>query len=497
MCAFRLLLAFCLVLAFPAAAQPLPEVVEWELVGPSVPTSVDSLANTFGLAFVHDTLVASTSRADLLYYDEAAAAWAAFRVQHFPVIQGPLATATLTAAEAAAEDPPAAPGAAALFIRGASDRAGPFDTGWTRIVEGTTEHGPIRAFGGQPASGEAAGALYLGTNAFGNGSPSVLRSTDGGRTWGALSGYSGVFPYALAYAPSVPAPPAEGLPHGALVAADAFGLAYSHGAADAAADPDTAQALAWQNVSGFPFRTYAVVAVQPGPRDGGLAGRFVAASYTGSDSRLYASDDGGTTWAEIYVPSGVIGAGLRVIATPDGALYAFDQGSDRAREIYGSADGGQTWADLGRVGLGWPFGIEQLVVGPDGRLYAGGGDGVPGYNPPPGEPAGGVFRTVQPVVAVTSEPAPDAAPGFGIGPVHPNPTGGGALTVPVALSTPGGVVLTLYDVLGRRTVRYEQTYSAGRHEARLDVGALAPGLYVVRARTDDGATATTRFTVSR
>ena len=59
------------------------------------------------------------------------------------------------------------------------------------------------------------------------------------------------------------------------------------------------------------------------------------------------------------------------------------------------------------------------------------------------------------------------------------------------------MTLAVYDVLGRAVLRESRRYEAGRYAVPLEVSALAPGPYVVRARTDDGATATTRFTVSR
>ena len=498
----RLLLAFALAAGLAAfapgvCAQPLPSTVEWELVGPSVPTGVDSLANTFGVAFVHDTLVASTSRAGMLRYDAAAGAWRAFRVQRFPTITGRLAPAALTASEAAGEG--GEPGAEALFLHGSVDRAGPGETGWTRVLDGSSDPVPVRAFG-DAAGGDDPGALYTGTNVFGNGSRTVVRSTDGGRTWAPLSGYRGVYSYGLAYAARVPDPPAGGLPYGALVSADAFGLVYTHGAPDAAADPDTAQALAWADAELPPLAGLNIAAVQAGPRDGGRAGRFLAAMYDGgaNRSRVYASDDGGRTWRAVFEHP-LDGGGTRVMTAPDGAAYAYYDyiSQNGGNTLYGSADGGETWADLGPVGREWPMGIEQLVVGPDGRLYAGGGDGIPGGGPGTGEPAGGVFRTVLPVVAVRSEAPPGAAPGFSVGRPYPNPSSTGALTLPVSLPEAGRMAVAVYDVLGRRLLAEVERYEAGQHAVSLEVAALAPGAYVVRVVTETGAVRTARFVVTR
>ena len=83
------------------------------------------------------------------------------------------------------------------------------------------------------------------------------------------------------------------------------------------------------------------------------------------------------------------------------------------------------------------------------------------------------------------------------GAVRPNPVGGGALTVPLALPVAGRVALVVYDVLGREVARHAADYAAGRHEATLAVRALAPGLYVVRASTEGGDADVARFTVTR
>ena len=48
------------------------------------------------------------------------------------------------------------------------------------------------------------------------------------------------------------------------------------------------------------------------------------------------------------------------------------------------------------------------------------------------------------------------------------------------LDAPGPVRLHVFDALGRRVAAAEGTYGAGEHAVRLDGGALAPGLYLVR-----------------
>ena len=396
-----LLLALVAFVPGAQAQTSFPDTLTWELVGPTTPLYPDSTANTQGLAFVNDTLVASVAwlggngpgnvGGQPLYFDEVSGEWRRFRVNTgtFGGRDGLLHAVTLTAEEAATE-PGATPGSQALFLKSVF-RAGPADTNWTLVFDDGPQSVPTRGPGG---------ALYLGTNEFGNGDSSLVRSRDGGRSWAPITGYSGVYPQALAYAETVPTPPEDGLPEGAFVSGDAFGMAYSH----RAAGPDS---LVWHSVAGFPGATNDVVAVQAGPRDGGKAGRFVATVYDfGANlTRVYVSDDGGATWISTFATP-VSGSFFFLTAAPDGAVYLYQrlaslQGNPLRSHLHGSGDGGQTWADLGPVGGPWPFGISQLAVGPDGRLYVGGRDSNVHW----GEPGGGVFRTVQPVVVAAEAPA--------------------------------------------------------------------------------------------
>ncbi len=74
-------------------------------------------------------------------------------------------------------------------------------------------------------------------------------------------------------------------------------------------------------------------------------------------------------------------------------------------------------------------------------------------------------------------------------PPRPSPTAG-ATTIAVSLAAPSAVRLDVLDVLGRTVATLvDGPLPAGEHTARLDGGALAPGVYAVRL-TADGRTTT-------
>jgi hypothetical protein len=97
--------------------------------------------------------------------------------------------------------------------------------------------------------------------------------------------------------------------------------------------------------------------------------------------------------------------------------------------------------------------------------------------------------------AVAGEPA--GVPGtFALRAVQPNPLGARG-TVALTLDRARAVTVAVYDALGRRVATlHDGVLAAGAHVLPLDASALAPGLYVVRAR-GDGAAASTRLVVAR
>jgi hypothetical protein len=113
-------------------------------------------------------------------------------------------------------------------------------------------------------------------------------------------------------------------------------------------------------------------------------------------------------------------------------------------------------------------------------------------------PAGTVVRLkMARFPAVSNEPpAGPAAGGVAIESVRPNPASGVA-TVRYSLPAAGPARVVVYDVLGREVaVLTDGLAPAGRGEAALAAGRLAPGLYVVAVETAAGRAAST-FTVLR
>lgn len=450
-----------------AAAQPasLPDTLRWELVGPHVPLGADTTGGTDGITFVGDTLLAST-------FDGV------FRLapgdEDWTLVSPPRSHSGTLVAFALGS------GRHAAFVDGTAlslYRSADGGRRWDRVLGDATVL-PVRA---------PDGALLVGTNTFGNGAPSVLRSADGGLTWAVYGEYAGVYPYTFAVLP-----PSAASPAGRLVAADGFGLVYSEdGGLTWAVAEDT-----WNE-----YRCYTAHAVVQGRRDGGRDGRVLAGCYefAGNRSVVLASDDGGQTWAEMF-ESPQVGGALRLFGGPDGAAYAYLLTQEEMPELWGSDDGGETWRDLGRVEAtwpvgappegvpswvppggpwaDWPFGSSQFAFGPDGHLYVG---GIPAQQVAYDEPGGGVFRTREPVVAVAAESVPpEAGSDFGVR-VFPNPSSG-TVTVALGGTSPGQTVrIAVFDTLGREVALLHEGAAGAGARYTVERGVLAPSTYVVRA----------------
>ena len=92
--------------------------------------------------------------------------------------------------------------------------------------------------------------------------------------------------------------------------------------------------------------------------------------------------------------------------------------------------------------------------------------------------------------------ADDAVTELALSAPAPNPSAGAA-RVTFALPEAGAVRLSVFDVRGREiAVLLDRAVEAGRHEAALDAGALAAGVYVVRLEAM-GRVLTQRATVIR
>ena len=184
-------------------------------------------------------------------------------------------------------------------------------------------------------------------------------------------------------------------------------------------------------------------------------------------------------------------APLQLFPLPGGRLLAWFGGDDLLR---GSDDGGATWRDLGRVDASRPewekLHFGDVEVGPDGRLYA----AVWAHN---GRPPGGVYRTTEPLFAVAAEPsAPEAPVDLGVR-VFPNPSAAGRVTVrwerPSSGTSSGAARVTVVDAAGRVV---QTVSSAGGSTAELDTSSLAPGVYAVRVAAG-GAVGAAPLTVVR
>ncbi|GAB5534600.1 MAG: hypothetical protein Rubg2KO_08490 [Rubricoccaceae bacterium] len=98
-------------------------------------------------------------------------------------------------------------------------------------------------------------------------------------------------------------------------------------------------------------------------------------------------------------------------------------------------------------------------------------------------------------VATADEPGANAPAGLELA-VAPNPVANSA-RLELTIQTPQPVTVNVFDPLGRRVaVLHDGPLTAGAHPFELATSALAPGIYVVRAKTNAGTTSS-RLTVAR
>ena len=269
-----------------------------------------------------------------------------------------------------------------------------------------------------------AGALVAGVRGNTDGAGSlVARSADDGLTW-ALHGIAGT--QGLGAISLLVLPPAPDRPLGRLVAGGFGGLATS--------DDD---GLTWTPTALYgPFvhNAWSTATVAAGAH----AGRHLAVVESiGVPNGVYASADG-QAWTRLNALPTAVPFESRFVAAPDGAVYLYEVGGegapdyDTGRPVWRSADGGATWANVGRVWTAWSAIPSQIEVGPDGRLYASARGALNPHSPI----LGGVFRTVERVVASAAGAPPEAALAVS---VRPNPSAG-RVAVEVSLPSPSASV---------------------------------------------------------
>ncbi len=265
---------------------------------------------------------------------------------------------------------------------------------------------------------------------------------------------------------------------GRVVAACYNGLAYTD---------DGGETWAFSSVwEEFGYGAFSLVRVPvgSGPHGGRLLAGVEAACC--SSGHVYASDDGGETWA-LAVDFGNVGGAVRALvwagATGAGpeTVYAVRLNSD----VWHTGDGGETWEAVGNVYPGATTLVDDAVVGPDGRLY------VTQDQAGPSLPTDGLYRTVTPVVSGEAGPPAQAEPTLS---AYPNPVRGAA-TVSLTLAEPLEVRVAVYDVLGREVAMlHAGPLPAGEHALSFESAGLPAGLYLVRAE-GGGFSAARRVTV--
>lgn len=333
---------------------------------------------------------------------------------------------------------------------------------WRRVLVG----------GGTVPFPTSSGALLIGEEDC----CGVARSTDGGARWTTVDmedhvGFD-LIPFAFAALP-----PSEAFPQGRIVGAGRGGVVYS--------DDDGLSWHATELVQAFNIFSQSVVRGADG-----VLYAAVNALQAGAYGGVFRSTNG-AEWELVGTIPLEWDYGYQLVATPDSALYALAIGQPGDFPLYRSRDGGRTWAEVGPVWEGWPMYVNEVALGPDGRLWAA-AERIAGHSE-----RGGVFRTTEPVFVVGGEAGPQGATGaLRLLSPYPNPSRG-RVTVPIELGKGADVEVQVVDVLGREVaLLHKGPLGGGRHVLHLDGSALPVGAYVLRV-TAAGETVTTRVVFVR
>jgi hypothetical protein len=321
-----------------------------------------------------------------------------------------------------------------------------------RSVDGGESFSLVHDEGEALFEAATSGTLLTGTKE----ASGVAYSEDRGATWadGVLDAGTWV-PEAAAFAEL---PPGHG-DAGRLVAGCWGGLSYSDDGGRT-----WAKSSLWQD-SG----RYLVSSVAVGV-DGRVYAAFTEVGVAGT--QVAASADGGQTYEVIYGFGVPLGTKNWIVALPGGAdpevgvlVVVQHDGS-----VWRSDDAAASWRQVGQVPVGSPPRMDDVLVGPDGRLYAG--------TTRSGDAEGWVWRTTGPVVTAAEPGSPDQT--RMVLEVAPNPFRGGA-EVALTLREPSWVRLAVFDVLGREVaVLADGPMTAGTHALAFDGVRLQAGVYIVR-----------------
>jgi hypothetical protein len=300
----------------------------------------------------------------------------------------------------------------------------------------------------------------------------VAYSEDRGATWnqGALDAGTWV-PEALAFA-GLPPGHADA---GRLVAGCWGGLSYSDDGG-----------RTWQKSSLWEDNgRYRVPSLAIGV-DGRVYAAFTEVGVAGT--QIAASADGGQTYEVVYGFGVPVGTKNWIVAVPGGKnpevgvlVVVQHDGS-----VWRSDDAAASWRQIGQVPVGSPPRMDDVLMGPDERLYAG--------TTRSGDAEGWVWRTTGPVVTAGA-PGPPTQTGTVLE-VAPNPFRGGA-EVALTLRELSRVRVVVHDVLGREVaVLHEGAMATGAHALALDGARLPAGVYIVRV-TAGGVVAARTVTLLR